>query len=151
MVGSARRDRYLVALCLESSRQLGAWIESVKNSDYGGTRTADRRLTGRPPVPSTPVRQDVSRDSFAAAVVRPRTRPFLSRSPIETPDPLDGGPLSPSLFVLCFVPFCLLLSAFRLSSAPRPPTMLSRLADTLYWMSRYLERAEHARGWWTST
>ena len=26
------------ANCLEVSRQLGAWIESVKNSDYGGTR-----------------------------------------------------------------------------------------------------------------
>ena len=28
-------------------------------------------------------------------------------------------------------------------SQPRGTAMLSRVADSLYWMSRYLERAEH--------
>ena len=31
-----------------------------------------------------------------------------------------------------------------LDSARRRPTMLSRVADALYWMARYVERAEHA-------
>ena len=35
-----RRDQTesLATLCLNISRQLGAWIESVKNSDYAGAR-----------------------------------------------------------------------------------------------------------------
>ena len=35
----------LIAVCLSLSRQIGAWIESVKNSDYGGNRqqTTDSR------------------------------------------------------------------------------------------------------------
>src|SRR6188508_925010 len=39
---------------------------------------------------------------------------------------------------LCLV-FCISHFAFCICSSP----MLSRVADSLYWMSRYLERAEH--------